>query len=46
MDSNQVIEFNHQVLDRKLYAKGAIELAKLLLNKSPGYYSAEDLFQI
>lgn len=40
---NQVITVEHQVLNRQIYADGAITLARALLNKEPGFYDPEHL---
>ena len=38
------IEFKHEALSRKVFANGAIKIAKLILNNEPKLYSTEDFF--
>ena len=40
------IEFKHEALSRKVFANGAIKIAKLILNNEPKLYSTEDFFNI
>ena len=42
---DQVIHIEHQVLNRRIYAVGAISLAILLTKKQAGFYSVQDLFE-
>lgn len=41
----QVINIDHQVLDRSVYAHGALKLARIMLTKSPGLYTVDDLYR-
>ena len=38
------IEINHEALDRKLFAKGALDIAGWLWQKPPGFYEMADFF--
>ena len=40
---NQTLSFGHQVLNREIYASGAIKLAELLLQRDAGLYTPEEL---
>jgi 4-hydroxy-tetrahydrodipicolinate reductase len=42
-NEDQIIHLEHQVLDRRVYALGAIKLAMKLILKEPGLYTPEDL---
>ena len=39
----EIIKLNHEAFDRALYSEGALEAAKWLINKKPGFYSMRDL---
>ena len=43
-NNSENIEFKHEALSRKVFANGAIEIAKLILNNEPKLYSTEDFF--
>ena len=38
------LSFKHEALSRNIFADGALSIAKLLNNKSPGMYSVQDFF--
>lgn len=38
------IEFKHEALSRNVFAEGALDAAKNILNKEPGLYQLEDFF--
>lgn len=38
------LSFSHRALDRSVFAKGAIKVAKLLKGQSKGFYTMENLF--
>lgn len=42
--NSEVIQFQHQALNRKVFSQGALEAAKWLTNKKAGLYSMDDLF--
>ena len=41
---NEVIKFQHQALNRSVFAEGAIKAAQWLLQKKPGLYSMDDMY--
>ena len=43
-NNSENIEFKHEALSRKVFANGAIKIAKLILNNEPKLYSTEDFF--
>ena len=43
-NNSENIEFKHEALSRKVFANGAIKIAKLILNSEPKLYSTEDFF--
>ena len=45
-NNSENIEFKHEALSRKVFANGAIKIAKLILNNEPKLYSTEDFFNI
>jgi 4-hydroxy-tetrahydrodipicolinate reductase len=45
-DTDQIIHIEHQVLNREVYASGAIKLAMKLTNLVPGWYLVEDILDI
>lgn len=40
---DEVVRISHQAFSKKVFTKGAIEIAKFLLDKGPGFYQMEDL---
>jgi len=40
----EVIMLEHRALNRKLFARGALNALKWLLTKSPGFYGSDDLY--
>jgi 4-hydroxy-tetrahydrodipicolinate reductase len=43
----EVLSLKHQVMDRKVFAQGAIKAAKFLYKEDlPGFYTMEDLLKI
>lgn len=45
MSDEEVITIKHTALNRNVFAKGAIYLAKWLLNKPAGFYTMSDVFK-
>ncbi len=43
MSDQEVITIEHQALNRKVFAEGALKAGLALMNKSPGLYSMKDL---
>lgn len=43
MSDEETITFEHQALNRRVFAKGAIQAAQWLKNQKPGFYSIQDL---
>lgn len=41
---DETLSLHHHVLDRKVYAQGALTAVEFLLNKNPGLYSFADVF--
>ena len=41
----EIISIKHQVLDRKIYALGALECARFLVYKTPGLYTTSNMFK-
>lgn len=39
----ETIKITHEALDRKVFGAGALKVAKWIRNKSPGYYSMQDV---
>lgn len=44
MSDQEVITIEHQALNRKVFAEGALKAGLSLLNKGPGLYSMKDIF--
>src|SRR6056300_75654 len=42
-NGKEIIQLNHEALDRALYSEGALAAAQWLINKKPGLYSMRDL---
>lgn len=40
---DEVVTFSHTAYSRAVFAKGAVEAAKFLCNRAPGYYSMSDV---
>ena len=40
----EIISIKHRVLDKKIYALGALECARFVTFKAPGLYTPEDMF--
>lgn len=40
---DEVVTISHQAFSKKIFTKGAIEIAKFLINKKAGFYQMEDL---
>ena len=40
---DEVIEFKHTAYSRAVFGKGAVEAAKFLAGKGPGYYTMQDV---
>ncbi len=40
----EIVEIKHTSLDRSIFAQGALEAARWIINKSPGLYSMEDIY--
>ena len=38
-----IIKLTHHAKDRSMFAKGALEAAKFLINKNPGLYNMQDV---
>ncbi len=43
---DEILSINHRVLNRKCFARGAIEASLWIANKGPGLYSIKDSFHI
>ena len=43
-NNSENIEFKHEALSRKVFATGAVNIAKLILKNEPKLYTAEDFF--
>ena len=41
--TDEVIEFKHTAYSRAIFAKGALQAARFLADKAPGYYGMEDV---
>ena len=41
---NEIVELNHRALSNDVFAKGALLAARFLIDKIPGTYNMEDLF--
>ena len=41
--TDEVIEFKHTAYSKAVFAKGAIEAAKFLAGKAPGFYDMSDV---
>jgi 4-hydroxy-tetrahydrodipicolinate reductase len=41
--TDEVIEFKHTAYSRAIFAKGALQAARFLAGKAPGYYGMEDV---
>ena len=41
--TDEVIEFKHTAYSRAIFAKGALQAARVLAGKAPGYYGMEDV---
>ncbi|MBX2995633.1 MAG: 4-hydroxy-tetrahydrodipicolinate reductase [Bdellovibrionaceae bacterium] len=44
MSEEETICFEHQALNRRVFAKGAVQAAVWLANRKPGLYTMDDLF--
>jgi 4-hydroxy-tetrahydrodipicolinate reductase len=44
MSDQEVITIEHQALNRKVFAEGALKAGLSLINKGPGLYSMKDIF--
>ncbi len=44
MSDQEVITIEHQALNRKVFAEGALRAGLAILNKGPGLYSMKDIF--
>lgn len=44
MSDQEVITIEHQALNRKVFAEGALKAGLALMNKGPGLYSMKDIF--
>ncbi len=42
--NGEIITIQHEVLDRKIFAHGAIECAKFIIKQPPGLYKPSDIF--
>ncbi|MBR3367626.1 MAG: 4-hydroxy-tetrahydrodipicolinate reductase [Lachnospiraceae bacterium] len=42
---DEVITFSHRVYSRAVFGKGAVEAAKFLAGKAPGYYDMQDVLR-
>lgn len=42
--SNEIIHFQHQALNRKIFSQGALDAARWLLSQKSGLYSMDNLF--
>ncbi len=43
---DEVIEIKHTAFSKKIFARGALDIALKLANKDPGFYTTEDMFEI
>tara|TARA_B100001093_G_C26520241_1_gene881442 strand:- start:9 stop:668 length:660 start_codon:yes stop_codon:yes gene_type:complete len=43
-NNSENIQFKHEALSRKVFANGAVSIAKLILNNEPKLYTTEDFF--
>lgn len=43
LGDDEIIEFSHIGLNRRLYAKGALQAARWLVNQKPGFYTMQDM---
>lgn len=46
LGDGEFVTFEHQATDRTVFARGAVEAAKWLVGKSPGFYEMKDLLDI
>ena len=44
-NDNNHISFKHEALSRKIFADGAISIAKSITGISPGMYTTQDFFK-
>ncbi len=45
MSEEETITFEHQALNRRVFAKGAVQAAQWLKKQKPGFYSMQDLLE-
>lgn len=43
LGDDEIIEFSHTSLNRRLFAKGAIQAARWLIRQNPGFYTMQDV---
>ncbi len=43
---DEIIEIKHTAFSKKIFARGALDIALKLANKKPGFYTTEDMFEI
>lgn len=43
---DEIIEIKHTALSKKIFARGALDIALKLFSKKPGFYTTEDMFEI
>lgn len=43
---DEIIEIKHTAFSKKIFARGAIDIALKLANKKAGFYTTEDMFEI
>lgn len=43
---DEIIEIKHTALSKKIFARGALDIALKLSSKKPGFYTPEDMFEI
>lgn len=43
---DEIIEIKHTALSKKIFARGALDIALKLSSKKPGFYTTEDMFEI
>ena len=43
-NENEIVTISHKVLNRDVFAVGAVNAASYLLNQPPGLYELEDMF--
>lgn len=43
---DEIIEIKHTALSKKIFARGALDIALKLSRKKPGFYTTEDMFEI